>query len=83
MNDERLKYLQRFVFGTPEARELLEHERDLLLTQMHQPHVNDPYNEGAKRAMAVAEMYQFYININKQLTEGKDDRTNTSGQPSI
>lgn len=83
MNNERLKYLQKFVFGTPEARELLEYERDSLLTQLHQPHAEDPYNEGAKRAMAVAEMYQFYININKELTEGRNNGTNTTGQPSI
>lgn len=81
MNEERYRYLQNVVYGSKEAKELFEYERDLLLSQPHVPSVQDPHNEGAKIGMAVAEMYQYFININKQLTEGKEDGISTTGQP--
>lgn len=81
MNEERYQYLQNVVYGSKEARELFEYERDALLSQPHRPTTTDPNNEGAKIGMAVAEMYQYFININKQLNEGKENGINTTGQP--
>lgn len=83
MTDDRYKFLLSFVFGTDEARELFEFERDEILSSAHRPNENDPNNEGAKIAMAVAETYQYFINIHKQLKKGTENGTDSNGQPSI
>lgn len=81
MKEERYQYLQKVVYGSKEARELFEYERDMLLSQPHRATAIDPNNEGAKTAMAVAEMYQYFININQQMKEGKEDGIKSTGQP--
>lgn len=83
MTEERYKFLQAFVFGTEEAKELFEFERDELLSSAHRPNENDPNNEGAKIAMAVAETYQYFINIHNLLKKGTENGTNSNGNPTI
>lgn len=83
MTEERYKFLQAFVLGTDEARELFEFERDELLSSAHRPNENDPYNEGAKIAMAVAETYQYFINIHNHLKKGIENGTDSNGNPTI
>lgn len=80
---ERIEYLERFVYGTPEAKELFSYERDRILNKIYRPSYDDPHNEMAKIAMAVLEVYQHALRVNKQLTESENGRTDTSGQPSI
>ena len=83
MTEERYKFLQAFVLGSEEAKELFEFERDEILSSAHRPNENDPNNEGAKIAMAVAETYQYFINIYNQLKKGTEHGTDSNGNPSI
>ena len=85
MTEERLKYLRNFVFGSKEAKELLEYERDFLLNQPHRASENDPFNENAKITLAVLEFYQYYLNINRSFENGNDtdNGNNTTGNPTI
>lgn len=83
MKPERLEFLQAVVLGTPEAKELFEFLRDEITSTPHRPSSEDPNNEGAKIAMAVAETYQYLININSNIREGNNGNIRTTGQPSI
>jgi len=84
MNEERYKFLQQKVYGSKEALELFTFELSQLLSTAHRPSENDPNNEGAKVAMAVAEMYQYFINQYFLINNGeKENDRRSTGNPSL
>ncbi len=84
MDEERYKYLQQRVYGSKEALELFTFELNLILSTPHRPSESDPNNEGSKIAMAVAEMYQYFINQYFLINNGeKENDRRSTGNPSI
>lgn len=84
MNKEKYKFLQQKVYGSKEALELFTFELNQLLSTPHRPSENDPNNEGAKVAMAVAETYQYFINQHFLINNGeKENDGRSTGAPSI
>lgn len=84
MNEERYKFLQQKVYGSKEALELFTFELNQLLSTAHMPNEHDPNNECAKIAMAVAEMYQYFINQYFLINNGeKENDRRSTGAPSI
>lgn len=84
IDEERYKYLQSKVYGSKEALELFTFELNQILSTAHRPTATDPNNEGAKIAMAVAEMYQYFINKYFLFNNGDNgnDRRST-GNPTL
>lgn len=84
MKKEELDYLYSIVIGSPEALKLFSHLRDEILSSRHQPLPSDPNNEWAKRDMAIAEVYQLFININQEIKKGiESERNSTNGEPRL
>ena len=84
MDKERYNFLQQRVFGSKEALELFTFELNQLLSTPHRPTENDPNNEGSKIAMAVAEMYQYFINQYFLINNGeKENDRRSTGNPSL